>query len=37
MGMFAVWGNTWQVSVTQRQGSTTQSYTITVRVLCIRV
>ncbi len=36
LGMFAVWGNTWQVSVTQRQGSTAQSYTITVSVLCVR-
>ena len=27
----------WYVSVTQRQGSTAQSYTITVRVLCLRM
>lgn len=37
IGMFAVWGNTWQVSVTQRQGSAAQSYTITARVLCIKI
>ena len=38
IGMFAVWGDgTWQVSVTQRQGSTAQSYTISVTVLCIQV